>query len=338
MGPRLWRGLVLLVVVTSAATACDTTAAGFPETLVPPIEQAIALCPGRADEIAAVRSGFAGESTSRQRVILAYVVDRALVPGWDSYPPWPILPTRALTLSAEIAKSFPFGPGDRVVGFFKSSRSSANGEIFLGPGTLADVPRPTLDPPATYTPPHVGNNPLFPGATPSIEPSKQFCDDEIGRWVAREKARLADRDAAQRALIEAFRKQQVDAFTTERGRLENGARQADRSGDDLAGALSVIDGLAAANPDAQVKALLFTDLTDTAQTAVQPHLRRIDVIVALYRRADPADEKKHMDLWHQRMCGWGAASVSFVKWAATTSDLLLDILEQRTTVEGARCQ
>ena len=337
---RSGRLRALLLAASVLTVACEPVAAQVPgQDPSTALERALALCPAKAEEIEAAQMAVEpAPGPIRQRTILAYVVDRALVPGWDSYPPWPILPTRAFTMLKETVAAFPFGPGDRVVGFFKSSRSSANGEIFLGPLTLGEVARPTLDPPPTFVRPKVGTNPLFPSPSPAVDPLDRFCNQQIAEWISTERNKVAQHDREQRALGDAFREAQLSAFTSEQARIASGSRLPDRAGDDLAGALSVVDGLAGANPEAHVKALMFTDLTDTAQTGVQPKLRRVDVIVALYRRADPADEKKHMDLWHERMCGWGAASVSFVKWAATSSDLLLDILAGKTVVEGAQCR
>lgn len=324
----LRRALLLLVVSATVVAACQQTTAATPAPSDPS-----SVCPMLAADIDQLSAS--PPTSTAPRTILAYVVDRALVPGWDSYPPWPILPHNAFTLSADIAERFPFQPGDVVVGFYKSSRSSAQGEIFLQ-DSLKPLPAPTLDPLPTIPPAARETNPIVPSSGPSAAPTPAYCG-VLANWIATQKAKLARYAEDQRAALTKFRQSQTQALLRERDRIDQGERQPDRTGDDLAGVLSTLDGLANANVDAHVKALLFTDLTDTAQTGVQPRLRRVDAIVALYRRADPKDEQDHMRLWRTRMCGWGAASVSFVKWAATTSDLLLDVLTGKRQVEGAPC-
>src|SRR5438067_4166717 len=198
-GTRLCAAAVAMLVLTSACGHAEPAPVTSTDLAV--------LCPEIAPQVESLRH----PPLARTKTILVYVIDRALVPGWDSYPPWPILPTTAFDEASDISSQYPFEPDDVVLGFYKSSRSSAQDEIFLK-ATLSDD-RPGLDPLPTLLPTPGPTSPLVRGggqATPS--PAPGYCDS-LQAWVTRERQMIEDDAAGQ---LIAFRAAQRTAFQEQR--------------------------------------------------------------------------------------------------------------------------
>lgn len=247
--------------------------------------------------------------------VYVFLVDRAFSANGKqstSYP-WPQLPTTALQVVGAVIPKLDLRPGDVVFGGWISHNSNDPAEIFL---PLTQV---AADPPIA----------LAASPTPVPTPlNKLACNEHALQVATYNSAAKTWQDGAdaQQAKQQSARQAAVAAFTASaRSKLSEAIPQRDTLGTDVYGGLAVAAGVFKVNAGAR-KLVLFSDLADTAQIAVQPDLSGVDVVVALYHRDDVGDQGQAQVAWRTTLQKLGARSMTFIEWAATTPDKIAQLL------------
>ncbi len=290
---------IAALVVGGAGLACSGSG-----------EPAPSVCPPRA-----TTELVAPKQAAVARTVYVFLVDRAFSPNGKqstSYP-WPQLPTTALQAVSALIPKLDLRPSDVVFGAWISHNSNDLGEIFL---PLAQVP---------------SDSPLVLDASPSPVPTplnKLGCNEYALRLATYETAANKWQASAddQQAKLTAARQAAVNAFAaTARSRVSAAIPQQDTLGTDIYGALAVAAGVFKVNPGTR-KLVIFSDMSDTVQKSVQPDLSGADVIIALYHRDDVADQAQAQVFWRTALQKLGTHVPTFVDWAATTPDKIVQLL------------
>jgi hypothetical protein len=247
--------------------------------------------------------------------VYVFLVDRAFSSNGKastSYP-WPQLPATALQTISALMPKVDFKPGDLVLGAWISHNSNDPAEIFL---PLSQIPADTpLDVPARPTPVPAPLNKLA-----CNEYSLQIAafNSAAKGWQEQVDTRESELVAARQASITAF-------VAAARSRMAQVVPQQDTVGTDVLGGLAVAAGVFKVNAGAR-KLVLFSDMADTVHGSVQPDMSGVDVVVALYHRDDVADQSLAQNTWRTTLQKLGAHSSTFIEWAATTPDKLVQLL------------
>jgi hypothetical protein len=247
--------------------------------------------------------------------VYVFLVDRAFSSNGKqttSYP-WPQLPTTALQTISALVSKLDLKPGDVAFGSWISHNSNDPAEIFL---PLAQVAADaSLDLPAQPTPVPTPLNKL---ACNEYGLQTATFNSAARSWQQAVDARAAELVASRHASITGF-------AAAARLRIAQAVPEQDTTGTDILGGLAVASGVFKVNAGTR-KLVLFSDMADTVHGSVQPDLSGVDVVVALYHRDDVADQGLAQTTWRMTLQKLGARSSTFIEWAATTADKLVQLL------------
>lgn len=223
----------------------------------------------------------------------AYVADRQLGVTYE----WPQLPATALTRIADTLPLLKLRSQDSVEIAWISGASFEAGEVVLG------ATSGPADPPFSL--------PLRPDLPARAENYCGTAQDD------RNLLAKAWRTQAQMA-VDQFRtelaKSQAEYGSTLARRLASIEPLKDPRGTDIEGALVRAMTVRAKAADRRVEVILFTDLNATVSHGAAVDLLGIDLVIALFHRANPADYLRAKQEWQDRFASVHVGHLTFLSW------------------------